>query len=227
MEPSRQFVALPEDAAAECLAVFGLPVEIFLNAITAGWLERQTKTPHHAKNFAGVSFQGETLGHLRQLAAPHGWTRRDIGSFAAVLSPTGDKQIVVRSACDRTGTSPFKPFPRCKNRNGRMLIDVVAENVRNRPGPDLFSPDVLPIRQPTASHKSVDTYLLLIHVDISDTATRGHVRSELSLPTYRGPDSRISGFHYRILLPTIVPNRGGTRPEQAADAEVKIVRRAS
>ncbi len=229
MEPQKQLTQSPADAEAECRAVFGFSADLPVQAVTQGWLDRQTRTRHHSRNFPGVVFQGESTGALRRLLEPLGWAPYDRGSFAAVASPDGRTRIVVRSANERTGLGPLEPFPICNNRNGRMLRDVVNANRRKLRNslPDLFSPDVLPF--PVAAQSpaiGVDTYLLLIHVDRSGGPLQGQIRSELSLPVFRDDNGRIAGFQYRILLPAITPSRGASVPEQADIPSVLIVPKA-
>lgn len=198
------------------LARFGLTVQVFHDAVEAGYLARISRTDNDAPNAAGTYQWNETLRMLREHLAVRGWERSNEGGFPTVIRPQRDVAFCVSSGDQNTGIAARTPST--KNHKGPCTAERVGSNAQLFLFPDMESTVQF-------DDNPIATWFLLFYTDERE------IRSELSLPIFMD-SGQISDWRERIILPAIPRDEGGdgitrpVKPDFGPDVDIEIRRKA-
>lgn len=184
-----------QNAVRKRLRDLGLTVDVFSNAITAGYQAAANCTDLDPKMYSGLTFWAVVIRNLRVALLPSKWEAKDDGNYSITVSPDERFAITVATGDEATGIADR--VPTTQSRKGPRTMEAVAANMKQL-GFELTFPDgwIPPLYDP-AKFGDCTTWILLIYRDGM------MLRAELSHPLGFDDNKRVSGWRERILLPSV------------------------
>lgn len=166
------------------LAEIGIPLEVLLQAVEAGYAAYISSTSFHPKTDAGFRAWSETVAATRQALKVNGWINIDKNNVPLSFNEDLNISIGVSSGDENTGT---KNSPCTKNPKGSVTKRIVGRNF------DLFDDFLSDEDDPIDNHVH---YSLLYYFDID----RQEARFELSVPVSFSVGGYISKWSNRYIF---------------------------
>ena len=180
---------------ADRLNTLGLTLDILHDTIRAGYHGWSSCTDLDPPMFPGISMWANMVRRIRQRLLPEGWTHSDEGNYSTVRSPNGEIALAVATGDENTGFKDANPTTQCPK--GPRTVNAI--NINNAQLLlDFGYPDENEIQQlPYSEGVDAATWILLVNRNGLE------IRAELSHPFDMDENQRITGWHERIILPTV------------------------
>lgn len=213
-EPLESICVTEPDEVKKELEALGLEEAILTEAVRYGLSTSKKCNRFHPTYYTGSVQSADTVMRLRQILVGQGWKQADKGGFAKIVSPDGERSIVVASGCDRTGCPGM--LPTTKSPKGRYTKQAVLNNRVNQLR--LF---VVPDDTSILVDGKQKTWYILYHTNSIET------RIEISAP--KGMDQTkgyINDWEKRIICKPIPQDEKKQKiPAFAETPEVTILRK--
>ena len=177
-----------------------LRVDLLLEALRAGMVERAHCTNHHPATYPGSVMYGESTRMLRDLLTPLRWAKQSTKNFETSVSPDRKMAIVIASGDEWTGTKSQTHKPTTRHEKGLVTRRAVK---RNRQGVLPFLPsdkaaNVEVFSDDPGEEEVYQTTWFLLHCIVG-----GDLRAELSQPTEIDETGKIRQWSVRLVLDSI------------------------
>ena len=163
-------------------------------------------TPNHPISFPGTSLWAEAMAALRELTAPLGFDKSDVGGQPVAIHPSGELAFTVATGDERTGVSEDSKSPATRSSKGPRTIEAIEQNQLYLI-PEVEADHKDRIKQKQREERArKNTWFLLIFFDPKHMVCR----CELSLPNHMDEKNHIDGWAQRIIIGDI-PFGDGSR----------------
>jgi hypothetical protein len=221
----RVVISDPVLAASWLAQEMALSFESFDKATEQAKMEWGNRTVFDAPGFAGTTFWGVCVRHLRWILSALGWITNNDGNLSRAIHPDGTQAIVTETGDENTGIVGTQP-PKTKSPKGQQIDAAISANLMSQP--ELFPADEkarLELIERRA--QLVKTYIFLIRI-----APDGRVYRELSLPVRRSGSNQIDDWRLRVIFPPIGGDGGPPLeqmplPEPGPEPTINITRRTA
>ena len=159
-----------------------------IEAVRYGLQFVRESTRHDPRTALGMLAWGKVTRGLRDRLIPLGWTMDNERNYDISIHPSKGYAIAVSAGDKNTGNEDRSPTT--SGEKGQCTKDAVLQNSQLQ-----FS-RVLPAEFPPKITDTLQTWILLYHIDPKDE----QIRVELSLPAGMNNDDRIATWHERIIL---------------------------
>jgi hypothetical protein len=191
-------VALSGFPADHRLRQLGYTVDELHEAAHVGYTAASGCTDHDPRSLPGTLAWAKTIGHLRDIKKPEGFTANRTANFETIVHPTNAHAVAVAAGTADTGRSDATP--RTKTPKGPATSAAVRQNLQLPLG---HGTDVFAGQGVAATHVVVDdhqrqTWFFLHYFD----RKAEEIRLEVSCPSEMKGD-QITSWRERIVLPPL------------------------
>lgn len=192
--PSTALSGFPADHR---LREFGYTAEELQESAHVGYTAAAGCTDHDPRSLPGTLAWAKTIGHLRDVKKPHGFTADRTANFETVVHPRNAHAVAVAAGTADTGREDATP--RTKTPKGPATSAAVKQNVQLSlgHGTDVFTGQGVAATE-VVEDKDRETWFLLHHFD----PVAEEIRLELSCPSEMKGE-QITSWRERIILPPV------------------------
>lgn len=185
-------VLIKDDEVSSTLEQLGLKSGLLVEAVRRGQVARNATPRYEPRTAPGMNQYQATVGALRNLLIPEGWTEGYSRGLEMVIDPSNTRAIITVKGCANTGC--YGVAPTTISERGKHAEKFIETN-SNQLGwfANLFDEFK---KQDT---DSLQMWYLVRYTDYQE----GVVRSELSLPVDLNAQKKVSLWQTRIILKSI------------------------